>query len=307
LTGGFTGASVSGGEPLLTFDRTLRFIRAARLLCGDDIHLWMYTNGILVDEEKLAALKEAGLNEIRFDIGAVGYAVEKPALAARHIGRVTVEIPAVPGEEERLTALIRALAAAGVRHLNLHQLRMTPYSAERFIERGIVLRHGPKVLAAHSEMTALTILRETLRSGIVLPINYCSFLFKNTFQTRAARLRNAAVLGVMPEDITATGLIRDRSGDTISYHTAQTRPQVSFAHPFKEVRLSSGKKIVIEKMPFGEALTLSAEEKRFLERLIALPAAEAVVLEDELVERDDMRLLSLYRAEGLPQGFLEYF
>ncbi len=307
LNDGFTGASVSGGEPLLTFDRTLRFIRAARLLCGDDIHLWMYTNGILIDEEKLTALRDAGLSEIRFDIGAVGYAVEKAALAARYIGRVTIEIPAVPSEEERLTALVRELAAAGVRHLNLHQLRMTPYSAERFIERGIVLRHGPKVLAAHSEMTALRVLRETLRSGIVLPINYCSFLFKNTFQTRAARLRNAAVLGVMPEDITATGLIRDRAGDTVSYHTAQTRSQVSFAHPFKEVRLSSGKKIVVEKMPFGEPLTLSADEKRFLERLIALPPAVAAALEDELVERDDARLLSLYRAEVLSQGFLEYF
>ena len=269
---------MSGGEPLLTFDRTLRFLRAARLLCGDDIHLWMYTNGILLDREKLDALRDAGLNEIRLDLGAVGYAVEKAALAVGHIDRVTVEIPAVPGEEERLRTLVRELAAAGVRHLNLHQLRMTPCSAERFIERGIALRRGPKLLAARSEVTALAILQETLEQRIALPVNYCSFLFKNTFQTRAARLRNAAAFAVKPADLTATGLIRDRAGHTVSYHAAQMRPQVSFAHPFKEVRLSGGKKIVVEKVPHGDPLTLSADEKRFLDRLATITPDDAWII-----------------------------
>lgn len=48
---GFTGASISGGEPLLTLDRTLAYLTAVRRRCGDSVHLWMYTNGTLLTQE----------------------------------------------------------------------------------------------------------------------------------------------------------------------------------------------------------------------------------------------------------------
>jgi len=45
--------SISGGEPLLTFDRTLRYIAAVRRCSGSAVHIWMYTNGTLATAERL--------------------------------------------------------------------------------------------------------------------------------------------------------------------------------------------------------------------------------------------------------------
>ncbi|MGE3259383.1 MAG: radical SAM protein, partial [Geobacter sp.] len=42
---GFRGVSISGGEPLLTPQLTLAYLRAVRQRCGSDLHLWLYTNG----------------------------------------------------------------------------------------------------------------------------------------------------------------------------------------------------------------------------------------------------------------------
>jgi uncharacterized protein len=67
---GFMGVSFSGGEPLLFFERTLHYLKTIRKMCSPDIYVWMYTNGILATEEKFRLLAEAGLNEVRFDIGA---------------------------------------------------------------------------------------------------------------------------------------------------------------------------------------------------------------------------------------------
>ena len=78
---GFKGVSFSGGEPLLFFDRTLEYLRAIRKHCQPDIYIWMYTNGILATKEKFLQLAEAGLNEVRFDIGATGYRLDKIKLA----------------------------------------------------------------------------------------------------------------------------------------------------------------------------------------------------------------------------------
>ncbi|MDD2310236.1 MAG: 4Fe-4S cluster-binding domain-containing protein, partial [Desulfuromonadaceae bacterium] len=42
---GFSGVSISGGEPLMTPDLTLAYLSAVRKRCGEDLHLWLYTNG----------------------------------------------------------------------------------------------------------------------------------------------------------------------------------------------------------------------------------------------------------------------
>ena len=69
----FTGASISGGEPLLTLGRSLSFIRAIKNRFGSAMHVWLYTNGTLATVDILTQLRDAGLDEIRFDIGATDY------------------------------------------------------------------------------------------------------------------------------------------------------------------------------------------------------------------------------------------
>ncbi len=100
------------------------------------------------------------------------------------------------------------MADLGVSHLNLHQLRLTPYSLPRFADRPYTYLHGEKVTVLESELLALELMAEAAETGCQLPINYCSFVFKNRWQKVAARHRNGHFMRKGWEDLTESGLIR---------------------------------------------------------------------------------------------------
>lgn len=204
----FEGVSISGGEPLMSWERTIHFLRDISEQLPDDTHLWMYTNGTLVTAEKLQILREAGLKELRFDLSATSYDMRHLRMAIGVIPIVTVEIPAIPEDEERLSHLVGELQQAGVAHLHLHQLRATPYNLPHLSQRGYTLVHGPKVAVLESEMMALRILRYAITAQIALPINYCSMIYKHRYQNAAARWRSAPLLCKPHEVITAAGFLR---------------------------------------------------------------------------------------------------
>ncbi len=205
---GFTGASISGGEPLLTPGRSLAFVAAIKRHFGERMHVWLYTNGTLVNREILGQLRDAGLDEIRFDIGATDYHLDKLRLAVGTIPTVTVEIPAIPEELEPMKAKMVEMRKAGVNHLNLHQLRLTPYNYEHLVPRGYTYIHGDKVTVLESELTALELLQFSLDQKLGLPVNYCSFVYKNRYQALASRQRNAVFVGKGFEALTAAGYLR---------------------------------------------------------------------------------------------------
>lgn len=205
---GFTGASISGGEPLLTPERSLAFVRAIKDRFGSAMHVWLYTNGTLATVDILTQLRDAGLDEIRIDIGATDYNLNSLQRAVGLIPTITVEIPAIPDEKERMKGLLGELRDTGVQHLNLHQLRLTPFNFDKLQARNYRYIHGEKVTVLDSELAALEILRHSIRESIDLPINYCTFPYKNRFQARASRQRNASFLLKGFEALTENGFIR---------------------------------------------------------------------------------------------------
>ena len=203
----FRGVSLSGGEPFMTFDRTMTYVSKLKQKFGSTIHLWLYTNGILATPDKIARLGDAGLDEIRFDISADRYSLDKLKLAVGRIPCITVEIPAIPEDYRMLSDMLPHLKDSGVNHLNLHQLRCTPHNLPHLLEHDYVFSHGPKVVVPDSEITALQLLIDAGENNGP-PVNYCSYAYKYRFQARAARQRAAAVLAGPYEDITDAGFVR---------------------------------------------------------------------------------------------------
>ena len=210
---GFKGVSLSGGEPLLTPDMTLKFLRAVKRRFGGRVYLWMYTNGTLVDKDVLLRLKDSGLDEIRFDIGATEYSLKKAGLAVGVIDHVTVEIPAVPEELDLLKDRLREMSDLGISYLNLHQLRLTRHNLPRMIGRGYTCLHGEHPTVLESELAALNLLRHAVLNRLPLAVNYCSFVYKNRFQKAAARRRGALLVRKPWEDVTEKGYIRAMSAN----------------------------------------------------------------------------------------------
>jgi pyruvate formate-lyase activating enzyme-like uncharacterized protein len=320
----FTGASISGGEPLLTLDKTVSFVKHIKERLGKRIYLWLYTNGTLVTEEKLGMLADAGLNEIRFNITATGYDLAKARMASRIIENVTVEIPAIPEDYETMKAKISEMADTGISFLNLHQIRCTKHNGKQLSEHGYTFLHGPQIGILESELTALKLLRYALAEDINLGVNYCSLIYRHRFQTRSSRARWAPLMTKPFEEVTKAGMIRiirmDGQPDTmaqairLSYAIATVRPGITYHNPFKEIRLASGKKIAIERAMAFMDIELSGPEielfrDAFLENhgYEEMDAVYKKALALDLTGSHAKKWQKIIQAEALRSGLLEYY
>ena len=214
---GFKGASLSGGEPLLVFERTLNYIQTIKKELGDEIYLWMYTNGLLGSKEIYQKLSDAGINEVRFDIGATGYNLKYIQLASGIIPNLTVEIPVVPEDLENIKQVIPELIKLGVTNLNLHQLRLTNYNAPKLLKREYTYLHGEQATVLESELTALKIIEFVVDHNLNIGVNYCAFNFKNRFQKAGFRKKIASKFMESNVQLTENGYLRSISNSESFY------------------------------------------------------------------------------------------
>lgn len=83
-------------EPFMEIEKYYSLIKR---FSDAGIHQHLYTNGTLVTEESLKALGEAGLNEIRFNLGASDSSdmvIENIKTAKRYVQSVGIETPMTP-------------------------------------------------------------------------------------------------------------------------------------------------------------------------------------------------------------------
>lgn len=91
-----TGVSYVYLEPFMEIEKYYSVIKK---FSNAKIHQHLYTNGILATEENLKALGEAGLDEIRFNLGASKCSdkvIENIGIAKRYIKNVGIETPMTP-------------------------------------------------------------------------------------------------------------------------------------------------------------------------------------------------------------------
>ncbi len=189
------GLGISGGEPLLVFDRVLRLISLAKKKIPE-IYVWLYTNGDLATEQKLRRLKKAGLDEIRFDLAARDYELSPLRAAEGIIRNVAVETPAIPKDRKKLIAAIKELRQIGVRYLNLHELMVTDENRMRLKEAGHTGKKGGggdagedgetgkavKVAAESLRLAREIAAGERKRGGLM--VNVCPTRYKQCEQTK---------------------------------------------------------------------------------------------------------------------------
>ncbi|MGC9341252.1 MAG: radical SAM protein, partial [Bacteroidales bacterium] len=213
----FKAASFSGGEPLLVFDRTLSYLRELRKKVSPGLYVWLYTNGILADKNKLPKLADDGLDEIRFDIGATDYKLDKVLLAKGILNNITIEIPAIPEKKELIKTLLPEMIKAGVKNLNLHQLRLTTYNMKKLLKHDYKYFADEKPVVPDSELAALEIMNYAKKNSLNIGINYCSFSFKNRFQQAGYRKILSNKAEVDKTKITENGYLRNHQDNILKY------------------------------------------------------------------------------------------
>ena len=136
--GELEGIALTGGEPLLYLPELEACVtEMGRAKPG--LHFWVYTNGILADDEHLGILRALGIREIRFNLAATNYAEESLENLERARGLfeyVVVEVPSYPQQEEGLMRCLGELDRIGIDQLTLQELLVTDANVHRLEGEG---------------------------------------------------------------------------------------------------------------------------------------------------------------------------
>jgi pyruvate formate-lyase activating enzyme-like uncharacterized protein len=276
--------ALTGGEPLLHKEETVRFFQHARLNYPN-AYTRLYTCGDHLERETLQALKDAGLNEIRISIR-----IEDPERARRHtfdqitlsreyIPNVMVEMPVLPGALDEMKAVLIELDRLGAFGINLIELVFPFHNADEFRSRGYRIKAQPfRVLynygkgyagglpVAGSETTCLDLVEFALEAGLKLGVHYCSVENRQTsqiyerntsgvtsnvlyFSQRDYLLKSAKVFGA---DVAITKKIFDENGYRDYY--------LSREYQFLEFHVDRIK--MLEKLSMEVGLSTNILEKR---------------------------------------------
>ena len=138
-----TGISYVYLEPFMEIEKYYSVIKK---FSDAQIYQHLYTNGILATEETLKALGEAGLNEIRFNLGAAKCSdkvIENIRIAKKYIKNVGIETPMTPEFFEAFFKKKEAILAAKPDFINCAELHLNENNVGNYYgENMYISRHG---------------------------------------------------------------------------------------------------------------------------------------------------------------------
>lgn len=138
-----TGISYVYLEPFMEIEKYYSVIKK---FSDAQIHQHLYTNGTLATEQTLKALGEAGLNEIRFNLGASKCSdkvIENIGLAKKYIKSVGIETPMTPEFFEAFFKKKQAIFETKLDFINCAELHLNENNIGNYYgENMYISRHG---------------------------------------------------------------------------------------------------------------------------------------------------------------------
>jgi len=199
------GTGITGGDPLEVLDQVLKDIRLLKRSFGKLHHIHLYT--ATIDKDAYLALQRAGLDELRIHPPMRLWRRMSSSGLAEAVGdlkmSVGLEVPALPGQESSLVALIRYADSIGLDFVNLNELEFSETNYQALERRGMEVKDDVSSAAKGSEGLALKLLQLQVR----IPIHYCSSSFKDSVQLRNRLKRRAKSVAGKGDVITEDGTL----------------------------------------------------------------------------------------------------
>ena len=138
-----TGIAYVYLEPFMEIEKYYPIIKKFR---EAGIHQHLYTNGTLATEETLKALSEAGLNEIRFNLGASNCSdkvIKNIGIAKKYIKNVGIETPMTPEFFKVFFKKKQAIFDTNLDFINCAELHLNENNIDNYYgENMYISRHG---------------------------------------------------------------------------------------------------------------------------------------------------------------------
>ncbi len=213
------GAAITGGDPLIVLDKTIRVIDLLKNEFGEKFHIHLYTSGRYADKQALKALDNAGLDEIRFHPVDDRY-LKKIEVAVKETSmRVGIEVPAIPGSIEWLKKLALFLEEVGGEFMNINELEVAASNRDALSERGFTIS-SDGISVEGSYETAMEFVEWSRENIERISIRFCPALYKDFYQLRNRFIRKSSIIGKPYEKHSFSGtlqVVRAKKRDDIKH------------------------------------------------------------------------------------------
>lgn len=169
-----TGISYVYLEPFMEIEKYYGIIRKFR---AAGIHQHMYTNGTLATEENLKVLAEAGLNELRFNLGATNCSdavIEAIATAKQYIPAVGIETPMTPEFYKTFLEKKERILATGVDFMNCAELHLNQNNLCNYEGENMYLYRQGYLSPVWSRHLTLELMRQADEEGWGIVVHDCA-------------------------------------------------------------------------------------------------------------------------------------
>jgi pyruvate formate-lyase activating enzyme-like uncharacterized protein len=190
------GAGITGGDPLVVIDRTLKCIELLKDEFGEDFHIHLYTASTA--KGNIKRLADTGLDELRLHPppgmwrkmkGSRFEGAVREALKTQM--DVGLEIPLLPDETRDVEELLGWADEVGIDFVNLNELEFSETNFMKLKKLGYVVKDDISSGVKGCDAAA----KRLLSLDLDLAIHYCTASFKDGVQLRnrlARRAKNVA-------------------------------------------------------------------------------------------------------------------
>lgn len=173
LQGKPTGIAYVYLEPMMEIEKYYGIIRRFR---DAGVHQHLYTNGLRATEERLRALGEAGLDEIRFNLGASGASdrvIAAMKTAKRYIPQVGIETPMTREYFARFHEKKRAILESGIDFMNCAELHLNENNLPNYLGENLYFYRMGYLSPIFSRTLTLRLMKEAAEEDWPVAVHDC--------------------------------------------------------------------------------------------------------------------------------------
>ncbi len=169
-----SGVSYVYLEPFMDIHKYYNIIKIFK---ENNVHQHMYTNGTLVTEDSLKKLKDSGLDELRFNLGASNCAdkvIDNMRLAKQYIPYVGIETPMTRDFEEQFKQKKNAILQTGIDFINCAELHLNENNLQNYDTENLYMSRMGYVSPIYSRLITLDIMKQADDEKWDMVVHDCS-------------------------------------------------------------------------------------------------------------------------------------
>ena len=173
-----TGVAYVYLEPFMEIDKYYGIIRRFH---EAGVYQHMYTNGTLVTEDNARKLAEAGLDELRFNLGASNVSpkvVQNMAVSRRFLSHIGIETPMTPAFLDLFLAQKDTILATGAEFMNCAELHLNANNIENYAGENLYMTRLGYISPIWSRELTLHLMAQACEENWPMAVHDCSNMTK---------------------------------------------------------------------------------------------------------------------------------